>query len=303
MQFVCKILFVLFVFTANTAFSQVEKIAPEVLDRLQKFEKSLAKVGVEFATDSIQNKRQKAVYKFIVGLKEALKTTNSYYYPFDAINSISIQYAPDNSFRIFSFQLTLDNQTCRHYGAIQLNSSSLKLIPLTDMSDTFDLLPTQPITNKNWYGQYYYNIIQKKVGKQPYYFLFGIDYNDLWSRKKIIEPLQIVNDSTAVFGAPMFEIVDSLGKKKTVNRFALEYKKDANTTMNYNEELNGIVFDHTKPEDEKLRGLYFGYIPDGSYEGFLWKKNKWIWKEHFTINGNPISETAPLPAPIKGNKK
>lgn len=284
-------IFILMLSSANA-----QSINPDDEQKLIKLEEGLLSLSLKFTEDSSQNIRQKTMYRFIVTLKEALKLNNSFYYPFEKITQMNTIYSQDKKFRIFTMQLTLDNQTCRHFGAIQMNSQQLKLIPLIDMSDTFPMVPTNVITNKNWWGQTYYNIVDKKVGKVMYYFLFGYDQNDLWSKKKLIEPMSFVNDSLVNFGAPLFEVIEN-EKKKIINRFCLEYKRDAVVSLNYKEEYKAVVFDHTHPQDEKLEGLYFGYIPDGTYEGFVWKKNKWIWVEKFKINNNPSMETAPIPLP------
>ena len=271
-------------------------ITPENENKLKRFEEGLVSLSLKFTEDSSQEIRQKTMYRFVVTLKEALKIENSFLYPFEQVTQMNLLYSQDKKFRVFTMQLLLDDQTCRHYGAIQLNATKLKLIPLFDLSDTFPMLPTNPTTNKNWWGQTYYNMLDKKVGKTTYYFMFGYDQNDLWSKKKLIEPMYFINDSTVRFGAPLFEVMEK-EKKKTVNRFCLEYKKDAVTTLNYKPEYKAIVFDHTHPQDDKLEGMYFGYIPDGTYEAFVWKKNKWNWVEKFKINNDPSMETPPFPMP------
>ncbi|MBP7477074.1 MAG: hypothetical protein KA797_01015 [Chitinophagales bacterium] len=293
-----KYLFLLSCFILQTQlFAQSKSLTDEQLARMEKFEKGLEVLGEKFTKDSLQDNRQKAMYRFVMALKESLKTDNSFQFPFENVKHMSIINAPDKSFRVFTMMLLLDNQTCRHFGAIQLNRTKLKLIPLYDMSDTFPLYPyALTTTNRNWWGQEYFNIVQKKIGKKNGYFMFGYDHNDLWSKKKIIEPMFIVNDSTVSFGAPTFEITED-DKKRIQNKFVLEYKKDASTTMNYQDIYKAIVFDHTHPEDEKLEGMYFTYIPDGTYEAFVWKKNKWIWVEKFAINNNPSMDTAPIPSP------
>lgn len=289
-----KFLIVIFSFL----FTQInaQELTPENETKLKKMEEGLYQLSLKFSEDSSQDVRQKSMYRFVVTLKEALKIENSYLFPFERVPLLNTIHSEDNKFRVFSMQLTLDNQTCRHYGAIQLNSPKLKLIPLYDLSDTFPLLPTYMTYNRNWWGQTYYNIVDKKIGKFTYYFMFGYDQNDLWSKKKIIEPMRFLNDSTVQFGGPYFEVVEK-EKKKLINRFCLEYKKDASATLNYKPEYKAIVFDHTHPQDEKLEGLYFGYIPDGTYEAFVWKKNKWNWVEKFKINNDPSMETAPIPLP------
>ena len=55
----------------------------------------------------------------------------------------------------------------------------------------------------------------------------------------------------------------------------MEYKKEANTMLNYDPELDMIVFDHLISETEEPEKKNT-YIPDGSYEGFKWKDGQWV---------------------------
>jgi hypothetical protein len=64
--------------------------------------------------------------------------------------------------------------------------------------------------------------------------------------------------------------------------------------------LDLIVFDHLAPIDKKAVGAYFAYVPDGTYEGFKWNKDKWQWVETvftFAINEN---DNPPIPMPLFG---
>jgi len=40
-----------------------------------------------------------------------------------------------------------------------------------------------------------------------------------------------------------------------------------------------IIYDHVAPPDENLEGFFSQYLPDGTYEGFEWSKNKWKYIE------------------------
>ncbi len=79
----------------------------------------------------------------------ALKTPNSFFYPFDSVY-ISTLYAPDSSFRIFTWQIMKDLTYYRQRGAIQMNTKdgSLKLYPLFDVSD-FTENPNDSIRDGN----------------------------------------------------------------------------------------------------------------------------------------------------------
>ncbi len=111
---------------------------------------------------------------------KALRTPYSFKYPFDSVITVSKLYAPDSTFRIFTWQFQRDESYFRQRGAIQMKTKdgSLKLFPLLDASQ-FTNNPTDSVrTNTNWIGAIYYNIIAKEYQGKKYYTLFGFDDND-----------------------------------------------------------------------------------------------------------------------------
>src|SRR5882757_9811815 len=74
--------------------------------------------------------------QFVKTFVRALKTKNSFYYPFDSLETVSILYPDDSSFRIFTWQLKKDDYMYYQKGAIQMHTpdGSLKLLPLFDAS-------------------------------------------------------------------------------------------------------------------------------------------------------------------------
>ena len=105
---------------------------------------------------------------FIRALVRTLQLKNSFYYPLDSVKGISKLYAPDSSFRIFTWNLSYDEYYSRQRGAIQMKTKdgSLKLIPLRDVSE-FTADPMDSIRSKNnWIGAVYYRIIQTKYNNK-----------------------------------------------------------------------------------------------------------------------------------------
>jgi len=274
-------------------------------------EKKMQRASNRMIFDTSQMNRQKSTYEFIKLLKDALKIEGSFQYKFDSIQYMSKAYSPDSLFRIFTFQLTLNNRTVRHYGCIQLNKKGSRIIPLIDHSDTFPLTPQERITNKNWFGAVYYKIISKNIGKQKQYFVFGFDPNDVFSSKKMVEPIEIVGDSMAYFGKPIFEKTTTkkdplsgevITKKEVLYRYIVEYSAQANISLNYDESKGFITHDHVTSKNAKLADLSFTKIPDGSYEGLKWEKDKWIWQSYIQIGEKELNQ--PInPVPIKEKKK
>src|ERR1700751_4413018 len=76
---------------------------------LMKKEDSLKLFAVKILMETRDYDRFKADSAFTKTLVRALKTTNSFYYPFDSLQTISTLYAPDSSFRIFTWQLIISD--------------------------------------------------------------------------------------------------------------------------------------------------------------------------------------------------
>src|ERR1700733_6705902 len=119
---------------------------------LQKKEDSLKVYSVKLLQGINDIDRFKADSSFTRMFVRALKTTNSFYYPFDSIESVSKLYAPDSSFRIYTWQMVLNDNVIRHHGAIQMRTEdgSLKLFPLIDKSDIMQDISDSVGGNKGW---------------------------------------------------------------------------------------------------------------------------------------------------------
>jgi hypothetical protein len=280
-------------------------IAQQNFSALQEKEKMLKSLAYRIVNDTTEKGRVDAVVRFIPALVEALKIPESFVFPFDSlIQFISIQQSPDKSFRIFSWQLNRDNGAYRYYGAIQKNNpAQLELFPLFDYSDSLLAnesvdLKNAVLDNKHWKGAVYYNIIERKVKNQTYYFLFGWDGNDLWSNRKIIEALYFKNGNP-VFGAPLFVMQD----ESLQHRFLLEYRDEATVSMNYVDEEKIIVFDHLVAPEQRMADLKFTFMPDGSYSGFKWKKGKWNYVDKLKVKTIGEFDKPPVPKPVNFEKE
>jgi hypothetical protein len=252
--------------------------ATELL-QFEKQQDSLKSLADDIVNAPEPNQRFRADSSFIRMLVRSLKIPHSFYYPFDSLLTISKLYAPDSSFRIFTWQIKKDVYVFLQRGAIQMRTAdgSLKLIPLHDVS-MFSKKPQDSVRGpNNWIGAIYYRIIQKNVQGKNIYTLLGFDDFTINSNKKWMEVLTFNEQGQPVFGGPYFSFKDDSAKasKKEVDRFFIEYKKEAVTTFNYDSSLNMIVYDHLVSEtDEPNRKE--SYVPDGDYEGFVWKNGQWL---------------------------
>jgi len=228
----------------------------------------------------------------------ALKTPNSFYYPFDSLETISKIYAPDNSFRIFTWQMVVNENLVRQHGAIQMNTAdgSLKLFPLVDKSDVTTKLTDTIGDNKGWIGAVYYKVIQTENNNQNYYTLLGYDENNIRSNRKVIEVLSFDN-GVPTFGGRYFSFDQDTVKKPTTSRYIMEYKKDAGPRLTYDDDMQMIVFEHLESETNEPTKKWT-MVPDGDYEAFKWEKGKWVHVEKI-FNQITAEGKEPMPSPIK----
>jgi hypothetical protein len=272
---------ILFSILAGTAQAQ-QRLSPADIRFLQRKEDSLKFYAFNLVNSGSLGRRLVNDSIFIRVLVRALKIKNSFYYPFDSCITISRLYAPDSSFRIFTWQVPLDGSAFRQYGAMQMNmkDGSLKLIPLFDHSD-FTKRPQDTVrNNKNWIGALYYRAILKEYNNKKYYTLLGFEnYNTRMSRKWI-EVLTFNEKNEPVFGGPFFSYEKDTAKvkPKPSDRFMLAYKKEGNARMTYDPELDMIVYDHLFSENDTPE-FQETYVPDGDYEAFKWEKGKWVHVE------------------------
>lgn len=268
------------------------------LKLMQQKEDSLKPIAVKIIQGISSDDRFTSDSLFTRMLVRALKTPNSFYYPFDSLETISRLYAPDSSFRIFTWQLVINPNVVRQHGAIQMRTQdgSLKLYGLIDKSDVTTNITDTVGNHKGWMGAIYYKIIQKRSANQNFYTLLGYDENTISTSRKFIEVLHFLNDEPT-FGGRYFSYEEDTVFKTSHSRYVMEYKKDAGPRLTYDKDLDLIIVEHLVSEsgDPKKKWTLVG---DGDYEGFKWKNGKWIHVEKVFNYVTPLGQE-PLPNPIR----
>ena len=278
--------------------AQPGSLRPE-WQHLPQVEDTLATLSNIILTDSIATNRFIACRQMIPTLVRALKSPNSFDYPFPKIESISIQYPEDSTFRIFTWQLVDERNDVRYYGAIQMNTPELKLFPLVDRSFSIENPESVMLSADKWFGALYYRVkaFDTPTGKK--YLCFGFDADNMFLRKKLVDVLSFGADGKPVFGAPVFQHFDPDGMPSfTRSRVFLEYSADAKVKFNYDEAANMIIFDHLVPLGSLYNGQGMALVPDGTYEAYELKDG--IWRHVDKLEITPMEE-APRPEPVLEN--
>ncbi len=240
-------------------------------------EDSLQQIAEYMILDSIPAGRLLAYKDFVPTFLRTLKIKNSFYHPFDSVLGISKLYAPDSSFRIFTWYLEIDDYQGFQRGFIQMKTPNgvLKGFFLFDNSDYVDDPHNMVCRDSTWIGAVYYNIIKTQYQGKNYYTLFGLDHYSVRSTKKWIDVLSFNEKKEPVFGGPFFSFEEDSLKKPTQSRFDIEYKKDARTLVNYIPDMKMILVDHLISDTDEPENPW-SFVPDGDYEGFKWQNGKWV---------------------------
>ncbi len=274
------------------------KLSAEAVEQLHASEDTLAILAYAVVNDSLPEMRFLACKALITKLVQALKADNSFRYPFDRMKSISILSPPDSSFRIFTWQLFVDDSTHRYYGAIQMNQRELKLFPLIDRSFEMPGVPVKTqLAPDFWYGALYYNLMPFETKEGRKYLLFGYDGFTFFDKRKVIEVLSFDPAGTPVFGAPVFDNPNKPDEHE--QRIMLEYSSEARVRLNWDEQYQAILLDHLIPYPNPYTGGFM-YIPDGSYDAYKLEKGRWKFIDKI-FNDN--QEEAPRPEPVLDTNK
>ncbi len=212
-------------------------------------------------------------------LEEVLMHDHAFEYPFDSLQTVSLLYAPDSTFRMITWYVPLSGRRFHYAGFVQLpgqGASTPELIQLQDATAAIDNRETAELTAGNWYGAFYYEIIRQPG--MDHHILLGWKGHNPQTRKRVIEPFSIV-DGNPVFGQQVF------GEPfEDARRVVFEYSSRVSMSLMY--ETNEvsletgahpmIVFDRLEPTHHSLQGHYQFYKPEVNiFDGFYFDGNKW----------------------------
>jgi len=287
--------FIAFLLSGNIGIAQINNAEKK---ELQKKEDSLQNLSLQIIQGRTATSRFEADSQFTKIFVRALKIKNSFYYPFDSLLTISKLVPEDSSFKIFTWQMVVNDYVTRQHGAIQMRTQdgSLKLFPLIDKSDVTKDLDDTVGNNFGWIGAVYYKLVEKHAFEKDYYTLLGYDENNINSNKKVIEILTFQNGEP-IFGGSYFSFQDNSVIKKNKARYIMEFKKDASPRLTYDPDQDMIIYEHLISESGEPQKKYT-YIPDGDYEGLKWADGKWVHiQKVYTQKTEEGKE--PVPQPIR----
>jgi hypothetical protein len=217
-------------------------------------------------------------HEFNDEFKKALNQKDAFKFPFDSLaklNGFKSIISSDQKVRVFTWGIKNNyDATFLYFGlVIRKDGSKNYLYELKDNLDPMNIQTNEVLESSKWYGAIYVDIIHKKNGSKNYYTVLGWDGNSSLSNLRILDVFSFSGKNLKL-GAPLFK-----NQKAKLNRVYFEYAETANMNMNYESKYNRIMFDHLIPETPDLKGIYSFYIPDFSYDSYIWRRDAWYLME------------------------
>jgi hypothetical protein len=274
-----------FIFVVSFSFAQKDSL---LYQREKELENKLS--VLRKASNDLE--RDKANEDFKGYLLETIQLENAFSHPFKSLKTLGSIASPDNTFRMFNWNVEQEDQSQKYYCYILKKDDRKNKYYIIELQDKSFMLPPRPedvLSEDQWYGALYYKIIPFEKSGKKYYTLLGWDGNNGFSSVKLIDVLYF-SGKHAKLGNAVFKTKDGVQK-----RVFFEYSKKAFMSLNYDEERGRIVFDHLSPESPGMEGFYEYYVPDMSYDAFVYKDNKWHMIEDVVV----LNNSAPKKIEIK----
>ena len=217
--------------------------------------------------------------KFSNELLKLLNQKKSYKLNFEDIKQLKVLQPKNRKFKIFTWFLDYKDGTYEYFGIIQQckkNGKKCKIYQLNTVKNQEKTLENQNLQYSQWYGCIYYDIIPIEINKTTYYTLLGWDGNNNYTTKKIIDILKISKKEAPSFGADLFN--------NQQQRVIIEYSSKYSISLQYDDNLEYIVFDHLEPIDGLSTGNFQLYAPNLSYDIFKKTNTGWKLEQNLYLN-------------------
>ncbi len=201
----------------------------------REYEDSLFSLSEQVFSCKTEQLRNKANDLMLETFEDALSLNNSFKYPFDSLDKVSIIVSSDNQVRLITWMVRKDDGTYEYFGFVQSYSQKkddYAVYTLHDHTNTIESPDLKVLDHKNWYGAVYYEIITSKSGRRKFYTLLGWKGNNILTTKRIIEVLTIRSNGMPKFGYSLFRY-DEYRRSK---RIIYEYSAQSVMLLSYDEQ-------------------------------------------------------------------
>ncbi len=273
-------------------FSQDKKMNWDEMDTY------LSSQGKILLADTLAVSRKEAFESINQVFNSYLADNSTFTNKFIKSNFFSILYPEDSSFRIFSGQYFVSDNEYRYYGGIQYKKGGFT--PFVDRSYENDEqgISYDELRADEWQGALYYKLFNCKYKNEDYYLLLGYNGYQFFNKRKIIEVLSFDSNNQPIFGKDVF-LPDSTDRGDTEMRYIYTHSADVSMKLNYDPNEKMIVLDHLMPMKAIYEGQGDTMVPDGSYEGYKYKKGKW---QHVSVLAQKALDNIEVKPVLKNEK-
>ncbi|MDR0972016.1 MAG: hypothetical protein LBM25_06510 [Bacteroidales bacterium] len=307
-------------------FSFLSLINAQNKEYFQEKERMMKEFMILMKDAKTDNERFSANEQLIQLFDEVLSEDKSFNYPFNELTRISNIKSEDNKFRIFTWNVISQNQDVENYGFIQVkneNKNKYDYYKLHDNSDEILNAEYTKLTPENWFGCVYYELITTKYEDKTYYTLLGYDQNNIYTKRKIIEPINFRqrNNNNIEFGANYFykdkerrryifeynattdcflrwdnQYYEDYSLRKKPSFFSSLFKKSRPQRRNRVKEPTilkdyMIVYEVLESMFDNLEGNSQFLMPSGEVNGFKFEKGRWHLIENVQPRNKAKKET------------
>ena len=237
-----------------------------------------------FSTDNKENERYNANEELMVIMEEALLQRDSYKWKWNLRKGVSVLSSDDDKFRVITWAVVNESDEFECFGYMQVlneNADVYEICRLQDKTAEIFNPGEVALTDQNWYGCIYTDLITTKHDGRYFYTLLGWNGGDMTTQHRVIEPVYFKKNSTKPsFGQMMFR--QGKDSNRNLRRIILKYGKDVNINLSYedqyvvtmerikvkeegrmvNKEIDReqkekmIVFDQVGPRVQGMEGMY-----------------------------------------------
>lgn len=254
----------------------------------------LSAQDIRFWSDAMSNanhyeNRVIASEKFLNEFHSILESESPFNYDFKSIPELTVLEDSLQSFKLVTWQVQKGEEEFEYHGYIIKKNQ--KVIPLSDAYDQLSDLDYLVCDPDSWIGGIYYDIIE--AGNS--YYVFSYRQNNKFEKFKSFDILYFDEKDQPVFGKEKFVFESDGVRPRIQNRVTFKYSADAILSLNYNKDMQMVVHDHLMQVIGRLPEQGPTFVPDGTYEGFVFEEGKWIYKEKLFDH---TYDEAPRPVPI-----
>lgn len=301
-------------FTANAG-----KISPADSAKFAEYEVELKRLSYYTMNFPFEKARQDASDSLERLLAKVLDEPNSFYYPFDSMQTVSRIVTEDKKLRFFTWSVIDNNGNHSYHGFIEYNPDNFKdelphnYVKLNSNAPKENILFEQ-LNADNWCGALYYQVKKYKYKKNEYYVLIGYNGSGNSMNIKLMDVLSLDDNYNPVFGADIFfmgkDYKNAVKEYKEAQKEAKKYEDDpirqssANNkavaplfhkrvlfycaddvvmTLRFENDGEFVIWDHLVPVKGDI-GEFSKYYPDGTYDYVKYKKGVFFYNELFFSN-------------------